>query len=333
MRLAFLAIALVFAADAVGQDAKCKLARIAEWSLRANSHLPILDGEINGQKVGVLLDTGASRSLIRRSATEQLRLPRRQAPGWQSYGVGGASHVEIVVVDEFRIGKSARNNWRVIVMGEDRGDDWAVLLGDDFLSEADLELDLRNNVVRIFQARDCAGVSLAYWSRQALEVRLEGDEKIEFSVAINGKPLRAQLDSGASYSLLENAAAEQRGVTSKSAGVKPAGCVTGFGVGGIDSWSGQFESFAIGDEVIRNPRIQFADLWRHVTYTETGTRLRRQFAGLPQTLLGVDFLRSHRVLVARSQKKMYFTYEGGTVFPEVITPACNAPPLEKPKPS
>jgi hypothetical protein len=32
-------------------------------------------------------------------------------------------------------------------------------------------------------------------------------------------------------------------------------------------------------------------------------------------LLGADFLRSHRVLVARSQKKMYFTYEGGTVFP------------------
>jgi predicted aspartyl protease len=331
MRLAFLTLALAFAVDAAAQASQCKLARIAEWPLRANSHLPVLDGEINGQKVGVLLDTGASRSLIRRSATDRLRLPRRQAPGWQSFGVGGATHVETVVVDEFRIGKSVRKNWRVIVMGEDSGDDWAVLLGDDFLNEADLELDLRNNVVRIFQAKDCAGVSLAYWSRQALEARLEGDEKIAFTVSINGKPLRAQLDSGASYSLLENAAAGERGVTPTSSGVKPAGCVTGFGVGGIDSWSGQFESFAIGDEVIRNPRIQFADMWRHMTYTETGTRLRRQFAGLPQILLGVDFLRSHRVLVARSQKKMYFTYEGGTVFPDVTTSACNAPP-DKAKP-
>jgi hypothetical protein len=31
--------------------------------------------------------------------------------------------------------------------------------------------------------------------------------------------------------------------------------------------------------------------------------------------LGADFLRSHRVLVAHSQRKMYFTYAGGPVFP------------------
>jgi hypothetical protein len=31
-------------------------------------------------------------------------------------------------------------------------------------------------------------------------------------------------------------------------------------------------------------------------------------------LLGVDFLRSHRVLVAHSQRKLYFSYIGGTVF-------------------
>jgi hypothetical protein len=31
-------------------------------------------------------------------------------------------------------------------------------------------------------------------------------------------------------------------------------------------------------------------------------------------LLGADFLRSHRVLVAHSQRKIYFTYTGGPVF-------------------
>jgi hypothetical protein len=48
-------------------------------------------------------------------------------------------------------------------------------------------------------------------------------------------------------------------------------------------------------------------------------------------LLGADFLRSHRVLVARSQAKMYFTYEGGTVFPDVTGRGCNVA-AEKPKP-
>ena len=31
-------------------------------------------------------------------------------------------------------------------------------------------------------------------------------------------------------------------------------------------------------------------------------------------LLGADFLRAHRVLVAHSQRKLYFTYTGGPVF-------------------
>ena len=31
-------------------------------------------------------------------------------------------------------------------------------------------------------------------------------------------------------------------------------------------------------------------------------------------LLGTDFLRSHRVLVSHSQRKIYFTYAGGPVF-------------------
>ena len=31
-------------------------------------------------------------------------------------------------------------------------------------------------------------------------------------------------------------------------------------------------------------------------------------------LLGYDFLRSHRVLVAHSQRRIYFTYNGGPVF-------------------
>src|SRR5687767_15162282 len=171
MRLAFLAIALAFAADVAAQASQCKLVRIAEWPLRTNYYRPVVDGEINGQKVGVLLDTGAARSLIRRSATERLRLPRHQAPGRSGFGIGGETHVETVVIDEFRIGKSARKGWRVIVVGEHAAaDDMAVILGEDFLHEADIEFDLRNNAVRIFQAKDCGSVSLAYWSRQALEV-------------------------------------------------------------------------------------------------------------------------------------------------------------------
>ena len=49
----------------------------------------------------------------------------------------------------------------------------------------------------------------------------------------------------------------------------------------------------------------------------TGSRIRYR-AGTPAgMLLGVDFLKAHRVLVAHSQRKIYFTYVGGPVFERV----------------
>lgn len=336
MRLAFLAAAFTLAADAAAEAPKCKLMRTAEWPLRSDHHRPVVDGEINGQKVGVLLDTSTPRSLIRRSATARLGLPRQQAPGWQAYGIGGETEVEAAYIEEFRIGKSTRKHWRAIVTGvtadATSGDDIAVVLGDDFLGESDIEFDLRNKAVRFYQAKDCAGVPLAYWSRQALEIPLEDHEKVVFTVTINGKPLRAELDSGTSLSLLTKIDAEERGVTPTSPGAAPAGCVPGFQGRSYDSWTAPFDTFAIGEEVIRNPRIRFADIWQHMTYSETGTRLRQRFAGVPGMILGADFLGSHRVLIARSQKKMYFTYEGGTVFQTGAARGCNAP-SDKPKPN
>ena len=315
----------MFAAAAAGEAPKCKLLRIEDWAVRPDHYRPVVDGAVNGQKVGVLLDTGASHSLILRAATGRLGLTRQPAHGYRTFGIGGETQAEAVDINEFRIGKAVRKNWRVMVIGEhDFGDDVVVMLGEDFFHQVEIEFDLHSNAVRIFQAKDCQSAPLAYWSRQALDVPLHGSEKILLTVAINGKPLRAMLDSGASYSLLAKVDAEERGLKPGSPGVEPAGCVGGFGAKSVDSWTGQFDTFAIGDELIRNPRIRFAELWAHTTVTETGSRVPNRLAGLPPMLLGADFLRSHRVLIARSQRKMYFTYEGGTVFPPVTGRGCNA---------
>src|SRR5258706_9946747 len=169
-------------------------------------------------------------------------------------------------------------------------------------------------------------MALGYWATEpAGEVPIETGSKIWLTVAINGKPVRAQLDSGAGNSLLSKADAARLGVTPESPGTVVGGCVRGLGERQENSWVGQFESFAIGNERIRNPRIPFADLWQHTTYTETGSRLPTRLAGQPDMLLGADFLHAHRVLVARSQRKMYFTYAGGTVFPSKPSKGCNQP--------
>ena len=332
------AIGLALAGSSAAAESKCRMGRIAEWPLRAGGRLPVTDGEINGQKVGILLDTGAELSLILRSAARRLGLTRYGAG--RVFGVGGEEHAEVTQVDEFRIGQAVRKNWRVVVAGEGGSDDIAVFLGDPFFEQVDVEFDLAHNAVRLYETKDCDGVSLAYWATESAgEVPIEAGSGIRFTVSVNGKPVRAQLDSGASASVLSKPDAARLGVTPESPGVVSTACVTdGDSKRTLDSWVGQFESFAIGNERIRNPRIRFADLWKRMTYTETGSRLPNRFAGLPDMLLGVDFLRAHRVLVARSQRKMYFTYAGGTVFPGKPSKPCNqaspgdpsASPLPKP---
>ena len=159
------------------------------------------------------------------------------------------------------------------------------------------------------------------------EVPIEAGSRIRLTVAINGKPVRAALDSGSSTSILSKPDAARLGVTPDSPGVVTGACIRDDETRRtLDTWIGQLESFAIGNERIRNPKIHFADLWKHMTYTETGSRLPTSFAGNPDLLLGADFLRAHRVLVARSQRKMYFTYVGGTVFPGAPSKPCNPSP-------
>lgn len=291
---------------AAAEAPKCKLLRIAEWMLRNEYYSPVVDGAVNGQKIRILLQTAASQTVIRRSAIRALDL----TPA----AVEGRPDAEFVHIIEFRIGKTVRHDWRVAVAGEqDFGDDVALILGDDFFQQADIEFDFGANAVRVYQARDCEGTPLAYWALAAPTVPIEAGDKIRLAIEINGKPVRALLDSGAGRSLIGAAEAEKFGITPESPGTLAAGCVSGFGKNAVDSWTGQFESFAIGGEVIRNPRIRFADLLQH-----TGD-------GQADMLLGADFLHSHRVLIARSQGKMYFTYAGGTVFPRPsAVRACNA---------
>jgi predicted aspartyl protease len=308
-----LALGLTMATDHVVAASKCRLVRIEDWPIRlVHNHL-LVDGAINGQKIGVMLDTGAMRSLILRTSAMRLDLPRHWYAGEWALGVGGTTQVEHAHVDEFRIGEASRKDWDLTVAGEHSQEGVDVLLGDDFFQAFDIEFDLAHNAVRLFQpTKDCDRVPLAYWTttNAASEVWIEpvnGDRpRIMVPVQINGRPVRAMLDSGAALSVLNKPAAASAGVTPETPGVTSAGKSRGLGANTIDTWIGPFQSFVVGDEIVRDTTIRFADMW-------AGLRFEVQ-QQQPMMLLGADFLRAHRVLVAHSQRKLYFTYVGGPVF-------------------
>jgi hypothetical protein len=162
-------------------------------------------------------------------------------------------------------------NWGKLIVQATEARDHAVVLGYDFFRQLDVEFDLAHNTVRLFRPQDCSKAVLAYWAPQdARQVALERDNwrpAILVPIKLNGKTATALLSSGTGYSVVSNALATP-----------------------------PLESFAIGDELIRNPAVRVGDL------------------GGRDMLLGLDFLRAHRVLVSNSQGLIYFTYIGGRVF-------------------
>src|SRR6267378_772684 len=105
------ALALSGLAAAAPQD--CKLVRIQEWTVRLERNLPVIDGEINGQKIGILIDSGSERSFITRSAATRMMLTRYDASAQGMYAIPRDRPVEAVRIDELKIGAATRKNWSV----------------------------------------------------------------------------------------------------------------------------------------------------------------------------------------------------------------------------
>jgi clan AA aspartic protease (TIGR02281 family) len=330
--IAMASMALAFPIRAAAADASgCKFARIAEWPVRIERGQLITDGAINGKPVAVVLDTGAMQTLIMRAAAARLGLTRKGVPGARMFGAGGDSAVDATLLDEFRVGQFARANVSMIVSGEtDFGTD--VLLGEDFFRQFDVEFDLAGKVVRLYRPENCATSLLAYWAdanvgQVEIERVREGRAEIVLTVEINDRPIRAILDSGASVSVLDKGEAARVGVTPETPGVVPVVAGAGLGSRSVQLWVGSFASFTIGNETIRDTEIDFADVFKGATTTGIGSHIPVKVDGLPSMLLGADFLRSHRVLVAHSQRRIYFTYNGGPVFvrpPPAVQPASDS---------
>ena len=164
------------------EASSCKMGQITELPVRFIHNKLIVDGAINGQKVGIMLDTGSGITVILRPAAIRLGLSRQKASGYRMFGIGGESDAESAQVDEFKIGQATVKGRRMLVAGEyEIGDDIAVILGEDFFHQVDVEFDLAHNAVRLFQPKDCDRASLAYWATN-------GASEVAFETIDNARP-------------------------------------------------------------------------------------------------------------------------------------------------
>jgi predicted aspartyl protease len=325
---------LVFGAPRVA-TAACQLKEISEFHVTMDGNEPLVDGSINGHPVRFLVDLGSSNTFISRSGAKALGLTPHRMSNITFYGTGGGEVPSETIIDDLKIGNMYAHKSDMMVIGAGlKSNRYVGLLGADILLQADIEFDLANGAIRIFKPQGCDGDQVVYWNKAyslASIVPSNNAYILKVYVTLNGRVAVAQVDTGAYTSVVTSAMAERAGVSPATEVV--ADPTTGIAGKPLPTSVAVFSSLAVGEESIKNAKLQIADLFGADVKTEIGTLVPHRVLDSPDMLLGADFIRAHRIYVAGSQGKVYFSYNGGPIFQvmaprarELITPA--APPVE-----
>jgi predicted aspartyl protease len=299
---------------AAGAAGACTLRTVGELNVDLSRRAPIVDGEINGAKVKVMIDTGSSVTMITAPAAKALGLIGAPTPGGYVFGIGGKTDTYATLLKSLKIGTLTGSDLPPIMVGGALAGepDIAMLLGSDLLSQFDVELDLADHMIRLFRADGCTPPQLVYWNKPYSQATLESGAGFDTEVTLNGRRVLATLDTGASASLVDAQTAAGVGAATPS---HPQLVVTGLGPAQREGWNDDFASVAIGDESIAHARIEVADFARDFAEVDgtTDTRISRH-DGAPTMLIGDDFLRAHRVMIDPKNHVIVFSYTGGPIF-------------------
>jgi len=306
MPLLLAALLLSGAARAADAPPRCYYIELAALPVRyvGPGLSPAVEGSIDGMPATMLLDTGAFDTSLTMTGVVRRELGL-QMTGQYVQGFGGISRLYAARLREFVIGPvaSKRSVSLPVIYETSFPPSFDAIVGAPFLLQADLEVDLRAKRLRFFRPKDCADVPLKLWTETTVELpfarSFSGSPNPHFSVTVNGKELDALIDTGAHRSLLSRSAARRVGINLDGPGVTRLGNSGGVGSETAPTWVARIDSVQIGGETIRDAEL-------HVVES--------QGAQPADLYLGQDFLRSHRVLFAMSQRKLYFAYLGGEVF-------------------
>jgi tetratricopeptide (TPR) repeat protein len=286
----------------------CSAGVAAELPVTMHGLQPVIEGSMNGIEARFIADSGAFYSMLTDDSVQKYQLSTRPLPyGFAVQGVGGRQWVSLATAKDFELvglHGGVLHNAEFLVGGAGFGSGTSGLIGQNILGYADTEYDLANGVIRMIRVTGCEGRSLAYWSgsRPVVELKISArspqQPHILATAKLNGKEIRLLLDTGAGTSMLTKHAAAKLGVTPQTSGVVSGGATSGIGGGMVDTWIAPFSTLDFGDEQIQNIKVRFGDF---------------EFPAMDM-LLGADFFLSHRIYVANSQHKLYFTYNGGPVF-------------------
>ncbi len=329
-RLGYLAALAAFSLSTGIATANCQLQQVGALPVEMQGPRPLVWAKVNGVKARFLIDSGAFYSTMSRDAAVRYQLEVTPILGGSFYvgGLGGGAKANLVTVKSFEFLGVTLPKVGFLVIDQNVWGEAAGSIGQNLLRISDVEYDLADGIIRFIRPVGCVGQPLAYWAvstpYSSIELQYMDVVRSELRAAatINGRRIGVLFDTGSSRSILSLQAAERAGITTSSPGVTYLGLSGGVGPGAFKMWLAPNVTFQIGGEKVEHAHLLIGDVpTPPVGYV--GARP-------PDMLLGEDFFLSHRIYVAYSQKKLYFTYNGGPLFNLNLPPAMSAAAAKPP---
>ncbi len=244
----FLALALLLSTPA---GAACRVERRATVGIARAGGLILVPATINGTLADFVLDTGAERTVIGLAAAERLHIARDEWVSTDIQGVGGRDRRRLGRPASFTLGGLTLRRRTVaadtsVVVGPvpDAVDGRPVagLLGQDFLSPFDLDLNAAAGILTLFDVSGCTGRFLP-WPQpyDAVAAWRPVRNLLAVPLRVGSTLLQAELDTGAANTVIT-----LPGMI--ALGLAPGGpdAAQGFGPGRIAARMQPFPSVQIG---------------------------------------------------------------------------------------
>ena len=167
------------------------------------------------------------------------------------------------------------------------------LLGRDFLSAFDLDLNFPTQQLILYDVPECSGRFLP-WHEPYLSVPAENpiESALIIPVELDGVPLHALLDTGAGQTLVAAPGMARLGLGLDRLRDDPSRIVSGLGPHTVTVWQHQFRAMRIGGETDAAPRFLVAPI---------------ELNPIADMLLGADWLKGRRVWISYATKQVFVT--------------------------
>jgi predicted aspartyl protease len=276
------------------QSQACTIERTAELPVRFAQRQIFVPASINHTPVQLLVDTGASTSMLTPEAAVTLHLPSDPHRSTTVHGTGGNILTRNVLVESFEIGNEDRLAGSVTTgrLGRSYNEDPLVagLLGADYLAYTDVELDLPHGRMTLWRVQHCAGDFLTWQvPHYTIPLMRYQPNRMVLHVQIDQHPVTALVDWGARSTVITTATAATLGVTAAMLALDPSGTSRGVDQNELPIHAHRFAELLIGPAVFRNVAIQVGDL----NVVDVGM------------LLGADYFQTRHVWLSYATEQMF----------------------------